>query len=254
MRLKDRIALVTGAGRGIGRGISEALAAEGAQLVINDVRRDAANEVAAALKERGTQTLAAPADVSDSGEVDAMVQAALDRFGRLDILVNNAGISQNSPFLSITEAEFDRTINIDLKAIFLCSQAAARAMERTGGGAIVNITSVCGEKVWLGNAHYCTAKAGANMLTQAMAAELAPLSIRVNAIAPGTVDTEMSRADVSDPDEADWVVRRTPAGRIGEPEDIARFVVFLASDEANWLNGQILTVDGGYSLLGDPLV
>lgn len=252
MILRDKVALVTGAGRGIGRAIAEGLAAEGARLVVNDVRAPAAEEAAAALRSTGAQAVSAPGDVSDGAQVRAMVDTAIAAYGRLDILVNNAGVETNSPFMDLNEVDFDQVLAVDLKGVFLCSQAAARAMRQTGSGVIVNITSLCGQQVWAGYAHYCAAKAGAGMLTKAMAAELAPLGIRVNAIAPGTIDTEMSRADLSAPGSADWVVQRTPAGRLGRAEDIARAAVFLASDSASYIVGEVITIDGGYRLLGNP--
>ena len=245
--LADKVALVTGAGRGIGRAIAEALAAEGARLVVNDIRPAAAEKIAAALRSSGGQAVPAPADVSDALQVQSMVEVALAAFGRLDILVNNAGLETAAPFIDLSEADFDRVIDVDLKGVFLCSQAAARAMRVSGGGTIVNITSLCGQQVWVGYAHYC-----ADMLTKAMAVELAPLGIRVNAIAPGIIDTEMSRADLSAPGSAEWVVRRTPTGRLGRPADIAEAVVFLASEAAAFLVGEVITIDGGYRLLGDP--
>jgi NAD(P)-dependent dehydrogenase (short-subunit alcohol dehydrogenase family) len=252
MKIKDRVALVTGSARGIGLAIAEALAIEGACLVVNDLRAEAASDVASAFKAHGWQAIAAPGDVSNARDVNTMIETALSAFGRLDILVNNAGVESVAPFLSLTEVEFDRVIAVNLKGIFLCSQAAAQVMQRSRSGTIVNITSLCGQQVWTGYAHYCAAKAGADMLTKAMAAELAPLGIRVNAIAPGTVDTEMSRADLAVSGAMDWVVRRTPAGRLGKPEDIARAVVFLVSEAPEWWVGDILTIDGGYRLLGDP--
>jgi NAD(P)-dependent dehydrogenase (short-subunit alcohol dehydrogenase family) len=250
--LQDRIALVTGAGRGIGQAIAEALAVAGAQVAVNDVRPGAAQTVAASLQQNGRRALAVPGDVSDAPAVRRMMEAVLGAWGRLDILVNNAGVETAAPFLDLAESDFDRVLAVDLKAIFLCSQAAARAMRATGGGCIVNITSLCGQQVWSGYSHYCAAKAGADMLTKAMAAELAPHGIRVNAVAPGTIDTEMSRADLAAPGAPGWVVRRTPAGRLGQPEDVAQAVVFLVSDAAAYVVGEVLTVDGGYRLLGDP--
>jgi NAD(P)-dependent dehydrogenase (short-subunit alcohol dehydrogenase family) len=252
MRLAGRVALVTGAGRGIGRAIAETLAAEGAAVVVNALHSASAARAAAALQARGAQVIVAPGDVSKTSEAKAIVESALTAFGRLDILVNNAGVETVAPFIEMTEADFDRILAVNLKSIFLCGQAAARAMRLTGGGAIVNITSLCGQQVWLGYAHYCTAKAGADMLTKAMAAELAPLGIRVNGIAPGTIDTEMSQADLAAPGAADWVVRRTPAGRLGQTKDIAQATLFLVSDDAAYIVGEILTIDGGYRLPGDP--
>jgi NAD(P)-dependent dehydrogenase (short-subunit alcohol dehydrogenase family) len=181
-----------------------------------------------------------------------MIDTALQTFSRLDILVNNAGIETSAPFLELTDEEFDRVMAVDLRGVFLCSQVAARAMRKSGGGDIINITSICAQQVWVKYAHYCAAKAGAEMLTKAIAAELAPFGIRVNGIAPGTVDTEMARSDLAAPGARDWVIMRTPAGRLGTPEDVAQAVVFLIAEAPAWMIGDILTVDGGYRLLGDP--
>jgi NAD(P)-dependent dehydrogenase (short-subunit alcohol dehydrogenase family) len=254
MRLEGRSALITGAGKGIGEAIAKALAHEGAWVAVNDVNEKSASSVAASLAAAGSRALTVPGDVSVQRDVERIFEMTVHAFARLDILVNNAGIETSAPFLDLTEEEFDRVLAVDLKGVFLCSQAAAKSMQITGGGEIINITSICARQVWVNYAHYCAAKAGAEMLTRAMAAELAPLGIRVNGIAPGTVDTDMSRMDLAEPAERDWVIKRTPAGRIGGVEDIAQAVVFLLTEAPAWMIGDILTIDGGYSLLGDPLL
>ena len=252
MKLANQVALVTGGARGIGLGIAEALADEGARVVVNALHPESAARGVATLQARGHVAIAAPGDVSSKLDVERIVGAAVDAFGRLDILINNAGVETSSPFLEMAEADFDRIIAVNLKSIFLCSQVAGRIMQRGGGGRIVNITSLCAQQVWRGYAHYCAAKAGADMLTKVMAVELAPLGIRVNAIAPGTVDTELARADLDAPGAQAWIVRRTPAARLGRPEDIARAVIYLVAEGSDWHTGDVLTIDGGYRLLGDP--
>lgn len=252
--LAGRVALVTGGSRGIGRGICLALAAEGAKAVINYAQNEqAAKDVVEAIEARGGEAIAVKADVSSRDAVMAMVKVALDRFGRIDILVNNAGIEMGAPFLEVTEEIWDRVVDVNLKGVFLCSQAVAKEMVATGGGKIVNITSLCGEQVWSGYSTYSTSKAGANMLTKAIAVELAPYGVNVNGIAPGTIDTDMTRHDLNQPGEIEAVIRRTPTRSLGQPEDIAQAVVFLCSGAANWMVGEIMTIDGGYGLVGDPI-
>jgi NAD(P)-dependent dehydrogenase (short-subunit alcohol dehydrogenase family) len=252
MKLDGQVALVTGAGRGIGRSIAKALSSEGAWVGVNDIEEKTAETLAKELNDLGVRALPLPGDVSQTRDVQKMIGAILSTFGRLDILINNAGIETRASVLEMTEAEFDRVLAVDLKGIFLCSKYAAQEMLKTGGGKIVNITSICAQQVWTGYAHYCAAKAGADMLTKVLAAELAPFGIRVNAIAPGTVDTEMARTDLANPEAMNWVIERTPAGRLGRPEDISKIVIFLVADAPDWLIGDILTVDGGYRLPGDP--
>jgi NAD(P)-dependent dehydrogenase (short-subunit alcohol dehydrogenase family) len=252
MKLDGRFALITGAGQGIGAAIASTLVEEGAWVAVNDINAETASTIAASLVARRGRAIAVPGDVSNRREVERIFETTVNTFSRLDILVNNAGIETSAPFLELTEEEFDRVIAVDLKGVFLCSQAAAKAMQKSGGGDIINITSICAQQVWVKYAHYCAAKAGADMLTKAMAAELAPLGIRVNGIAPGTVDTEMAHTDLAAPGAMDWVVKRTPAGRIGKPEDIAQAVLFLIAEAPDWMIGDILTIDGGYRLLGDP--
>ena len=253
MKLRDRVALVTGGSRGIGRGISLALAGAGAGVAVNYVRDEtAARDVVQAIQSAGGDAWAIQADVSQRPAVGQMVEGVIARAGRLDILVNNAGIGGGAPFLELSEETWDRVLAVNLKGIFNCSQAAARHMVQHGGGSIVNITSICGSQVWVGSVAYHASKAGADHLTRAMAAELAPLGIRVNGIAPGSVETDMLRHDVAVPGEMEALIGRTPAGRLGAPADIGRAVVYLCT-EADWMVGNILSIDGGYLLVGDPL-
>jgi NAD(P)-dependent dehydrogenase (short-subunit alcohol dehydrogenase family) len=186
-------------------------------------------------------------------DVRGLFQTVAETFGRLDILINNAGVETLAPFLELEEDQWDCVYNTNVKGIYLCTQLAARMMKDIGGGVVVNISSTTGQQVWTGYAHYCSSKAAVDMLTKCLAVELAPFGIVVNAIAPGTVDTEMTQQDISGEGLLDIVIRRTPIKRLGTPEDIARSVLFLCEGAGNWLTGEIITVDGGYRLSGDPI-
>jgi NAD(P)-dependent dehydrogenase (short-subunit alcohol dehydrogenase family) len=253
MKLSGKVAIVTGGSRGIGQAICLALADEGSSAVVNYLHsQEAAGQVVRAIQDKGGDAMAAKADVSDTAAVSAVFKVIIDRYGRLDVLVNNAGIGIGAPFLEMSVEAWDRVIDVNLKGIFLCSQAASREMIKTGGGRIINITSISGQQVWSGGVNYAASKAGANMLTQAMAVELAPYGILVNAVAAGAVDTDMLRQDVQKPHEWDALVRRTQVGRVAQAQDVAEVVVFLSTLEAHWVTGAIITADGGYTLVGDP--
>ena len=256
MLLEGKKALVTGARRSIGRGIAQALADAGCDVGINDVERDADAETTLDLvREAGRKAAYFDADISSTEAVNRMFEEFLDRFGRVDILVNNPYASQNRPFLEITEADWDRTLDVCLKGYFLCSQAAARNMaERGEGGSIVSISSVHAQAVWANDTCYGTAKAGILRLTMSMAYELAPLGIRCNAILPGYMDSEHAfgrpaPARGTAPDRLGGFIS---TGRYGTPEDIGRAVVFLCGPHAANINGVSLPVDGGLLLTGVP--
>jgi glucose 1-dehydrogenase len=186
------------------------------------------------------------ADVSVKADVDRLIDAALAAFGRIDILINNAGVTHAAEFLDLAEEDFDRVLRINLKSMFLCGQAAARAMARQGGGAIVNMSSVNAVLAIANQVPYVVSKGGINQLTKVMALSLAPHGIRVNAIGPGTIMTELAKQAVMTSDEARRrILSRTPAGRCGEPEEVAAVAAFLASDEASYLTGQTIYADGG---------
>jgi 3-oxoacyl-[acyl-carrier protein] reductase len=249
MRLKDDVVIVTGAARGIGSTIAAVLAAEGARVVVADLDTDGALRVADEIQRSGGQALALRVDVAESKEVHQLVEKTLAQFGRLDVLINNAGVGLNQPFLTTTLEQWELQLRVNLTGQFLCGQAAARAMAASGGGRIVNVASISGQRGGQGRAAYGASKAGVILLTKVMAVELAPLGIRVNAVAPGPVDTDQSRATHT-PATRDAYYDRIPVRRYGQREEIAAAVVFLSSREASFVNGHILNVDGGFNAAG----
>ena len=248
--LDGKVAVITGAGRGIGRAIAERFVAEGARVVIADVRADIGEATAAELGGPARAAFIA-CDVGDKGSVDAMVAAACKAFGGdIDILVNNAGISHNDDFLDLSEADFDRVVRVNLKGSFLVGQAVARRMVeqvRAGKppGAIVNMSSVNAVLGILNQTPYCVSKGGVRQLTNVMALSLAEHGIRVNAIGPGSIATDMLRSVNSDATARRRLLSRTPLGRIGEPDEIAKVALFLASDGSSYVTGQTIYADGG---------
>jgi NAD(P)-dependent dehydrogenase (short-subunit alcohol dehydrogenase family) len=247
MRLKGKIALVTGAARGIGLAVAKALAAERAVPVIADINEAGARDALSTLGH--AEGLALGVDVADEASVAAMIDAIRARYGRLDILVNNAGIGGNTPFLDIKLAEWNRTIAVNLTGAFLVAQASARVMVKGGGGKIVNIASVSGQRGGHGRAAYGAAKAGLELLTKVMAVELAEHGINVNSIAPGAIETEMAKFahDAATRAAYDYLI---PMTRYGTPEEIADAAVFLCSDESRYIHGHTLNVDGGFRAAG----
>lgn len=245
MTLQNKVAIVTGAGKGIGRGIAIALAEAKCQVVISDVDLASAKKVAAELQKMGVEAIAIKADVSKKSEVSSLFKQTLKKFGRLDILVNNAGIFPFVPFAKMTEADWDKVLDVNLKSIFLCSQEAAKVLP--AGGRIVNISSIASFVGFEGLVHYCASKGGINGLIRALALELAPKNITVNAVAPGAIETPgATKSSTTD------IIKQTtamiPLGRMGQPADIANAVAFLASDKASYITGQVITVDGGWTL------
>ena len=243
MKLADKIALVTGASQGIGLACAQRLVREGARVMLADVRPEVA-DAAAAL---GDAARFFCADVSQKSDVDALFEATIAAFGRVDILVNNAGITHAADFLDLLEEDFDRVMRVNLKSMFLCSQAAARDMvKRQGGGCIINMSSVNAELVIPNQVPYVISKGGVNQLTRVAAIGLAQYGIRVNAIGPGTILTELAKqAVLSSPEARHTILSRTPLGRCGEPEEVASIAAFLASDDASYMTGQTLYADGG---------
>jgi len=242
--LTGKTALVTGASRGIGRAIALKLAEAGANIVVNYAGSEgAASETVAQVKALGRDAIMVRANVSDSEEVNEMFKTALEHFGSLDILVNNAGITRDNLLMRMKEEEWDAVIDTNLKGVFNCLKAATRPMMKQRSGKIINITSVVGVLGNPGQANYVAAQAGVIGLTQTAAKELATRGITVNAVAPGFIDTEMTA--VLPEDVKAGLIGQIPLGRLGQTEDIANVVVFLASDAANYLTGQTLHVDGG---------
>ena len=250
MRLRGKRAIVTGGSRGIGRGIALAMAKDGARVAVGyTANEEAAREVVQTITQDGGQAIAVQADVSNKAQVDAMVAEVERRFGGIDVLVNNAGVCHFLDFFETTEAEWDFHQDINCKGIFLCSQAVARVMRTQGGGRIINVTSISGEKAT--NAKqvaYCTSKGAANMLTQVMAVALAPYNITVNAVLPGTIATDINREILAQPGATEAIIEATPLKSLGLPQHVAEAVIYLASDEAGWTTGALLPVDGGFML------
>jgi NAD(P)-dependent dehydrogenase (short-subunit alcohol dehydrogenase family) len=239
------MALVTGGGSGIGRAICELFAKEGAKVVVADRYPERAEETAARIKSAGGEAIGVPVDVAAVAAVTAMTEQAVARYGRVDALVNNAGISVGDDILTIDEATWDLNLNVVLKGVFLCSKAVLPGMLERRRGVIVNIASVNG--LWaVGEEAYSAAKAGIINLTQNMAVKYGERNVRINCIAPGSIRTPIWGARVAeDPQIFDKIAKWYPLGRVGEPEDVANAALFLASDEASWITGVTLPVDGG---------
>ncbi len=245
MRLKDKVALITGAGSGIGEATAMRFSEEGAKVVINDVNLEGANKVAEKIKANGGEAIVIKADISKKDEVEAMVQKVIEQFGRLDILVNNAGINRDAFAKKMTEDDWDAVININLKGTFLCAQAAMKAMSKQNYGRIINTSSI-GALGNLGQANYAASKCGVIGLTRTLALECARYNINVNCIAPGATITPMTSKM---PKEiVDVITEKIPLKRWAEPKEIANMHLFLASDEASYITGQVIFVDGGISV------
>jgi glucose 1-dehydrogenase len=240
MKLQGKRAIVTGAARGIGRAISARFVAEGAKVLMADIDGAAVQAAAAPL---GAESFAG--DVALKRDTDALVAKAIQIFGGVDILVNNAGITHAADFFDLTEADFDRVIAVNLKAAFLLGQAAGKDMAARRSGVIINMSSINAIVAIPNQIPYAASKGGVNQLTKVMALALAPHGIRVNAIGPGTIFTEMAQSVLSDPEIGKRALSRTPIGRYGQPEEIASVAVFLASDESSYMIGQTIYPEGG---------
>ncbi len=250
-RLQNKRALVTGANSGIGRAIALRLAQEGANVAVNYVTHpEAADEVVKGITDAGAKGIAVQADISNEAQIDAMFGRVQKEFGGLDILVNNAGMETYHTFLEMPLDAWRQVIDIDLTGAFLCAQRAARLMvgQGTNGGSIINISSVHQKIPWGGYSHYCAAKSALDMLTKTIALELATENVRANAIAPGAIATPINENVWGNPEGLRDLLRKIPNARVGKPEDIAAAVVYLCSDEANYVTGATLFVDGGMTL------
>ena len=244
MRFEGKVALVTGASRGIGRAIALALAAEGADVAVNYAGSEAAaKEVAAEIEAMGRRAFVIQADIASTEASTAMVDAVVKEFGRVDVLVNNAGITRDGLLMRMKEEDWDAVITTNLKGVFNCTKAAIKYMMKQKSGNIVNISSIVGVMGNAGQANYCAAKAGVIGFTKATAKEVAARGIRVNAIAPGFIKTDMT--SVLSEKVVEAMLAGIPLNRLGETEDIAKAVLFLASSDANYITGQTLHVDGG---------
>jgi NAD(P)-dependent dehydrogenase (short-subunit alcohol dehydrogenase family) len=248
-KFKGRVAIVTGGSRGIGSGICKELAKEGASVAVNYTSHQyEADKVAEEIRQHGIKAEIFRANVSVKAEVDAMMEQIAAEFGRIDILVNNAGICPFRDFFDIDVETWRKTIDVNLTGMFFCSQAAGRVMKEQGGGAIVNISTVTAMRGGTDQVHYAASKGGVNSLTSSMAAALGGHGIRVNAILCGGVPTDINRSQFSHPIEPK-AKSGIPAGRVGDPEDLGKAVVYLASDDSEWVTGALLAVDGGSLIL-----
>lgn len=246
MSLINKIALITGARRGIGLGIATALAQEKCNVIISDIDQKDCDRVAGEFKKSGIKAIGVKCDVSNKKEVEKLFQKIKKEFGSLDILVNNAGIFPFTAFGEIKESDWDNVLNVNLKSVFLCAQEAIKIMPN--GGRIINISSIASMVGFEGLVHYCASKGGINSLIRALALELAPRKITVNAIAPGAIDTPGASKANNIKEIQKQTLTMIPLARMGTPEDIANAVVFLASDKSNYITGQTIVVDGGWTL------
>ena len=250
MKLKDKIALVTGSSRGVGRSVALGFAKQGANLVVNYTSNEnAANEVVETIQSMGSKAIAVKADVAQKAEAENLVNSAIDTFGRLDILVNNAGFTRPSMMIKMTEDQWDQVVDIHLKGAFLCAQAAGLHMKEQKSGKIINVTSVAGIVGTVGQINYSAAKGGIISMTKSIARELARYNVCANVISLGIVATDMTEKIRSDEKLKEIYMNRILLKRFAEADDIAPAFVFLASDESNYITGQLLCVDGGYGMI-----
>lgn len=246
MRLDGKVAIITGSSRGIGQAIALRFAKEGAKVVVNSRKIEATEETVNAIKGAGGTAVGMAADVSDSKQVKNLVAQTVKKFGRLDVMVNNAGIVDTAPLTGMTAETWNRMIAVDLTGVFFGVQEAAKAMKK--GGAIINTSSIAALMGFNGLAHYCAAKGGVLSLTQEAALELAAKGIRVNAIAPGIIRTEMTKDLDKNPELRKQMLGRIPLRRFGESDDVAGAALFLASDDSSYVTGQLIIVDGGWMI------
>ena len=243
MKLKDKVALVTGAGRGIGEAIALTLAREGAHIVVNDFDAEAARATAGKIEALGRQALVDGANIADRGQVEKLFRSIRETFGRMDILVNNAGITRDGMLLKLSEEQWDQVMAVNLKGVFNCTQFAAAMMSEQASGKIVNLSSASAQMGNIGQVNYAASKAGVIGMTKTLAKELARFNINVNAVAPGFILTPMTEAV---PDKVkDHLIKGIPLGRAGTPQDVANAVCFLVSEDSAYITGQVIACNGG---------
>jgi NAD(P)-dependent dehydrogenase (short-subunit alcohol dehydrogenase family) len=246
MRLKDQVAVITGGAAGIGKACGKRFAAEGAKVVLADVNETRGEETAEEIQAAGGEALFVSCDVGEKDQVDALIEKTVGAFGRLDCAIANAGIVHACGFLDLSEEDFDRVLRINLKGVFLTGQAAARQMvKQGGGGCIINMSSVNQVLAIPAIASYVTAKGGVGQLTKVMALSLVEHGIRVNAVGPGSIYTEVFESVANDPEKLRGILSRTPMGRVGQPEEVASVALFLASEDSSYITGQTIFPDGG---------
>ena len=244
--LQGKVALVTGAATGIGKAIAIEMARCGASVVINYIGNpDPAQDVVKTIKSANGAALAIEADVSNAEQVSRMIAQTVSQLGHIDVLVNNAGIEKLVPFLELSESDWDRIIAVDLKGPFLCTQAAAREMAKRKKGTIINISSVHEDLPFPGYAPYCASKGGLRMLCRDLGLELAKFNINIVNVAPGAIDTPINEATMQNPEKVLALKREIPLGRVGQPSDVAKLVCYLASDDASYITGTTVVIDGG---------
>ncbi len=247
-KLDGKVALITGSARGIGKAIAVKLAQEGADIVIVDVNLELAEETAKEIEGMGRKSIAYKMDVTNLEEVEKTMEDVVNKMGKIDILVNNAGITKDNLMLRMKESDWDAVIAVNLKGVFNCSKAVLKYMMKQRSGKIINIASIIGLIGNPGQANYSASKAGVIALTKTMAKEIGSRNINVNAIAPGYIDTEMTRKLPENIRQE--MLKLIPLGRMGQPEDVANVAAFLASDDANYITGQVIVVDGGMTTCG----
>ena len=246
MRFKDKVVIVTGAARGIGRAIAEGFGKEGAKVIVADVLMAEGENTADTIKKLCSESVFIKTDVSSKADVDHLIDLTVKQFGVIDVLVNVAGICPFKDFLEIPEEMWDHVLDVNLKGVFLCSQAAAKVMVDKGiHGRIVSIGSISSIVGGAQQAHYCSTKAGINLLNASMAIALGPYGITCNVVMPGPVETDINKEDLADVKKREYFINRTPLRRIGQPQDIVGPVMFFASDDAVWCTGSTLVADGG---------
>lgn len=247
--LRGKVAIITGARRGMGRTHALTLAKAGAKVVVSDISLEDCQKVVKEIEKEGGEALAVKCDVTKKKEIEEVVKKTVKKWGKIDILVNNAGICQFKPFLELTEEEWDRTLNINLKGYFLCAQAAAKEMAKQKSGVIVNISSVAMGQQGIGFlniVHYCASKGGIIGMTEALALEMAPYNIRVNAISPGMIETPMVESVKQDPKQTKAMLARVPMHRMGQSQEVSNLVLFLVSEESSYMTGSTVVIDGGW--------